>query len=986
MKNKEDIYEDVVEDVFSSTIVNDLKLRIRKTRYNCTSSPNIPQYVAECNTVDQFEYNGIRLIEFENYISDLYEDVKTWKCNMFEVPPGAMAKKFISLMNFWLDQYNKDTPLKNISLKVFMILPNLFLQKLSKTSKTKHHIELIRNRLQLWESGKVDIIVRECKMAQNRLLNSKKEDFDFEKLFVRFMLLGKVNAALRLLDRNSRNGVLPMNDENLDLLKEKHPNAASVFSNSLLEGPILDIPDSYYDSIDIMMIEKAIARTHGAAGPSNMDGQFFRQMISRRNGEEANVMKQNIASFARKIASKTEDPNTLEAFTSCRLIPLNKNPGLRPIGVGEALRRIVGKVVSWVVKEEVMEAAGSLQVAAGAKSGSEAACHSIRQLFEEEETEGVCLVDASNAFNNLNRQVALHNVQVLCPTVSKFLINIYRMPARMIIKDGGKDCEILSMEGTTQGCNLGMLFYSLGLTPLVRSLHLVREHMKVKQCWLADDACGVGTLEGLKCWFDNLSEMGEKYGYHVNAAKSWIILKNEEQLEKAKLIFKDTDIKFTIEGKRYLGSFVGSGTAQGEYCRDKVKNWCEQLENLCQIARSNPQVAYCAYTHGFQHKFTYFFRTIEGFEKYLQPLDDLLTYCFLPIIFGSALTPAERKLLALPLRHGGLGISILAVKAVNDFKASTFVTSQLVEKIKQQSDDGPPDVSNRVMLIKSNNNSNFEKERELIKKEFPPKTQRCIEISGEKGSSNWLSVLPLKRQGFTLNRSQFMDALNLRYNRDLRGLPSVCPCSQPFNVTHALNCKRGGFIHMRHDNTRDFLTSLLQIVQTDVQREPPLQKIEAGSGSRDIGNTADQARLDIRAKGFWRAGQDAYFDVRVTNPLAASAMKVPLSKVYDRNEKEKKRLYNHRVMTVEHGTFTPLVFSVFGTAAPECQTFLKHLIGKIAEKRKEKYSDVVNWVRCKLSFLCLKACLMCVRGTRVKHREEYISSDFAMDSCEALLN
>ena len=300
---------------------------------------------------------------------------------MFEVPPGTMSKKFISLMNFWIDQFNKDTPLTSIALKVFMILPNLFLQKPSKNSKTKHHIELLQNRMKLWESGNINAIFRECKMIQNKLLNSKRDDFNFEKLFVRFMLLGKVNAALRLLDKNSRNGVLPMNDENLELLNDKHPNAAPVVSESLLEGPILDIPDSFYENIDEMMIEKSIARTRGAAGPSNMDGHFFRQITSRKYGEEGAAMKQHIAAFSRKIASKTVDPVALEAFTASRLIPLNKNPGLRPIGVGETLRRIVGKAVSWVVKQEVTEAAGALQVAAGAQSGAEAACHPIRQLF-----------------------------------------------------------------------------------------------------------------------------------------------------------------------------------------------------------------------------------------------------------------------------------------------------------------------------------------------------------------------------------------------------------------------------------------------------------------------------------------------------------------------------------------------------------------------------------------------------------------------------
>ena len=57
---------------------------------------------------------------------------------------------------------------------------------------------------------------------------------------------------------------------------------------------------------------------------------------------------------------------------------------------------------------------------------------------------------------------------------------------------------------------------------------------------------------------------------------------------------------------------------------------------------------------------------------------------------------------------------------------------------------------------------------------------------------------------------------------------------------------------MRHDNVKDFLAGLLEIVQHDVQTEPPLQPKTSASG-----NTADGARLDIRAKAFWRDAQDA---------------------------------------------------------------------------------------------------------------------------------
>ena len=50
----------------------------------------------------------------------------------------------------------------------------------------------------------------------------------------------------------------------------------------------------------------------------------------------------------------------------------------------------------------------------------------MREIFNDEQTEAVILVDASNAFNSLNRQVALHNIRIICPAFSPILINTYR--------------------------------------------------------------------------------------------------------------------------------------------------------------------------------------------------------------------------------------------------------------------------------------------------------------------------------------------------------------------------------------------------------------------------------------------------------------------------------------------------------------------------------------------------------------------------------
>ena len=71
--------------------------------------------------------------------------------------------------------------------------------------------------------------------------------------------------------------------------------------------------------------------------------------------------------------------------------------------------------------------------------------------------------------------------------------------------------------------------------------------------------------------------------------------------------------------------------------------------------------------------------------------------------------------------------------------------------------------------------------------------------------------------------------------------------------TLALNCKKGGFVIIRHDEIRNFNADLLKKVRTDVQVEPQLQPLngeQVSSGSV----TGDEARLDMRARGFWCSG------------------------------------------------------------------------------------------------------------------------------------
>ena len=105
------------------------------------------------------------------------------------------------------------------------------------------------------------------------------------------------------------------------------------------------------------------------------------------------------------------------------------------------IRRIIAKWVTRVTRQDINEASGSLQVCAGPKSRAEAAIHVMHDISDADDTDAVLLIDASNAFNSLNRASALHNVAVLCPTLATYAINTYRAPVRLLVT-GGKRTEI----------------------------------------------------------------------------------------------------------------------------------------------------------------------------------------------------------------------------------------------------------------------------------------------------------------------------------------------------------------------------------------------------------------------------------------------------------------------------------------------------------------------------------------------------------------
>ena len=119
----------------------------------------------------------------------------------------------------------------------------------------------------------------------------------------------------------------------------------------------------------------------------------------------------------------------------------------------------------------------------------------------------------------------------------------------------------------------------------------------------------------------------------------------------------------------------------------------------------------------------------------------------------------------------------------------------------------------------------------------------------------------------------------------------------------------------------------------------------------------------------------AYFDVRVVNPFAPSYRNQKLDNTFAGNEREKKHAYSQRVLQVEHGSFTPLIFAHSGGSSRETERFISVLSMKISEKRDLQIALVTNWIRTKLSFALHRSAIPCIRGAR--NRQTKVQVDTA---------
>ena len=249
----------------------------------------------------------------------------------------------------------------------------------------------------VWKEGSLNDLTLEGRTIQSRLpkFNPSTAKQNLSRSFANLMFVGKTKAALDLLSQAQKGGVLHLNDPSdpnnpdsptvREVLKSKHPQGQYAHAECIIPSTPPDVHPVVFDSIDANAIRSTALQTTGSAGPSGLHAYEWRRLCTAFKGTSTDLCN-SLPLVAKRLCTSYVDPKCVSPLLACRLIALDKNPGVRPIGIGDTARRIIAKAILNIARPDVQDISGCLQLCGGQISGIEAAVHAVRTALNQTRT------------------------------------------------------------------------------------------------------------------------------------------------------------------------------------------------------------------------------------------------------------------------------------------------------------------------------------------------------------------------------------------------------------------------------------------------------------------------------------------------------------------------------------------------------------------------------------------------------------------------
>ena len=907
----------------------------------------------------------------------------------YSVPKGRVGRRFIQMLTNEFNgvrerRWNSERPL-------------VFATAILQTTQGVRSSQAIRSRLaqrmDLWDQGHFVALVDDVEAELNSRVGSTRRDLDDETLARAFnakVLSGRLRVAVRFATNRDGGGVLQPDDPCtktgrpvLEVLRDKHP-AMRVPDATSLQREAFESYDSTPEPVPLNItpeiVEKVACRLSGGAGPSGTDSVDLRNWLLRFGAESAGLRRE-LALHAEWLANTHPPWAAYRALMAGRLVALDKQPGVRPVGIGEIYRRLMAKSVLQAIGHQATSACGNLNLCAGLAAGIEGAIHALETTWQATTsapanldpaegvppriptahtcppqpapptpTEGVApatssaapaalLIDARNGFNELSRLAMLWTVRHLWKNGARFAFNCYRHEVQLIVRrPSGHPCyTLLSQEGVTQGDPLSMVLYGLALVPLAKRLR--NAVPTLLQPWYADDSAMMGQAKDIATAMSLLLQHGPERGYFPEPAKSILICRPTDEAN-----IQSTLSAFSFQyrqGSRYVGGYLGDRSSRNQWLDPQVQKWTAGVKTLARIARHFPQTAYAGLSKSLQAEWQYLQRVTPDCGSAFSPVEDAIRTAFLPALLGSdePVADALRTRITLPVKCSGLGLPNPVDSASHHHSTSRESTSTLSKSICQNADlHVGAYLHDSHQARRTGRMTRLQADQAVLESlaaASRPIQARQLRRACDTGA--WLTAMPDRLNGTELAADEFRDSLRLRLGLSPIGLPTSCDgCNQRFTVEHALSCKKGGLITLRHNDVAAEWHHLCgQAFTASAVSDEPLihtsRAAQAGTAAPRVTQVDPELRGDVAVHGFWKRGITTIFDARITDTDAPTYRGQDPAKVLAKHEKEKKEKYLQPCLD-RRRHFTPLVFSVDGLRGAEATAATKRLAACLAHK------------------------------------------------------
>ena len=806
--------------------------------------------------------------------------------------------------------------------KLLLLIPKMILTPLGRSGKS--HTSGIKARYKLFLEYRWEELLQIWQLSSETVnVKQVNNQRHARQSAIRLVKSGELSRAARIL---TSKGLAPASDETVAKLSLKHPT----------RDPNTPVPHS--DTCNSMALPASViinvikkSPRGSGAGPSGWKFEHLRNLLDNAVTQDALV---------RVLSSIAEGnlPSLVTTWLSAsRLIALPKSSGdVRPIAIGEVLRRVSAKAICHHLKSEFSAYFAPLQHGVSTPGGSELVTHHIQLLLESRPDWVLVKTDIKNAFNTIKRSSLHKEVLSKFPAILAHFEQMYGNSSPLVYVKGKETVIISSEEGVHQGDPLGPVLFALGIHPTITKIQA--DYPEIVVLAYLDDIFLLGNEGPVLDSFANLKlSLAEESGLLIADQKCQIYSPGSTEIL--------APFPRAVEGSVLLGTPIGRFDFVASQCIEFAKSGsllCQEIVSL-----DDPQSSMLLLRHCHTTRMNHLTRTVPpSLLKPAATIHDSITHASFSHIIGVTNTSeAQWSQAILPIRKGGFGMTSVEKISPASFLAGWVHSSAILPKrfsyiwessqsildnlgatgqnlkdAKQHIDSllaGTPstlggvcftDLTDQPIKLQhriTDELSTTSLQHLLDQSQDQHQAARLRSIQGP-GCGSWLEAAPSSdRLAFKPSEFRLAALLRLGCPMPFKSLAPICECGKEADDYgyHFLTCKHGGGPVWQHDSVVAGWCECLKEVglhhrkevrdrYTNNSNRPDIVVFDAGDGSN--------IDLDISLSHPWSC--EAF-------PRSSSESGCAASR---REEKKKVKYLKDLLPGGSTPNFAPLVFEHFG--------------------------------------------------------------------------